>query len=212
MTPMTDLPALREAVAKMTPGPWKADGIDISPIMSTGDFTPCELKRCEDAAGIVALRDAAPALLDEVETLRQRVNEDNEVCLCGCPPDAHECYEEDGESCENETHTCLRVCRSVAAEFEASQKALSAERIEVAHLREAFVTMERAANQHESSASKVNAFWSDPRPPLSYQQRSVMKTNLEAARFCYLEGWHDASMLNDMDFDQAWAAWQARKT
>jgi len=146
MTPMTDLPALREAVAKMTPGPWKADGIDISPIMSTGDFTPCELKRCEDAAGIVALRDAAPALLDEVETLRQRVNEDNEVCLCGCPPDAHECYEEDGESCENETHTCLRVCRSVAAEFEASQKALSAERIENAHLREAFVTMEKAYN------------------------------------------------------------------
>ena len=358
---MTDLslPALREAVAKMTPG---CPGL----VWET------------DVAGIVALRNAVPALLDELETLRQRVNEDNEVCLCGCPPEAHECYEEDGESCENETHTCLRVCRSVAAEFEASQKALSAERIEVAHLREAFVTMERAANQHEterdraladlddaataineamdilglagidqpitvvdaarsrmadlaavrvenedyraalatteqardrwhqkytveaqarqdevkilgaelialreevtemakgashdcdiiadgadteeqlradlmgqrdayalladdlaaerieiahlreafvtmeqaanqheSSASKVNAFWSDPRPPLSYQQRSVMKTNLEAARFCYLEGWHDASMLNDVDFDQAWAAWQAQKT
>jgi len=68
---MTTLPALREALAKMTEGPWKADGIYISPIMETGDFTPCELKTYEDAAGIVALRNAAPALLDELEQLRE---------------------------------------------------------------------------------------------------------------------------------------------
>jgi len=141
---MTDLPALREAVAKMTDLVWLSES-------GTG--------WCDDAenAAIMAVLAAAPALLDELETLRQRVNEDNEVCLCGCPPDAHECYEEGGESCENETHTCLRVCRSVAAEFEASQKALSAERIEVAHLREAFVTMERAANQHETDLAAARA-------------------------------------------------------
>ena len=65
-----DLTALREAVAQMTEGPWKSVGIHISPIMETGDWTPCELKTYEDAAGIVALRDAAPALLDEVERLQ----------------------------------------------------------------------------------------------------------------------------------------------
>ena len=151
---MTSLPALREAVAKMTPGPWEcvATGFHGDELHIGPPDKPAVVRNIPraDAAGIVALRNAAPALLDELETLRQRVNEDNEVCLCGCPPDAHECYEEGGESCENETHTCLRVCRSVAAEFEASQKALSAERIENAHLREAFVTMERAANQHET--------------------------------------------------------------
>ena len=66
----TNLPALREAVAKMTEGPWKAVGIHICPVMETGDWTPCELKRYEDAAGIVALRNALPALLDELEQLR----------------------------------------------------------------------------------------------------------------------------------------------
>ena len=111
------------------------------------------VKNCDASAALNAL----PALLDELETLRQRVNEDNEVCLCGCPPDAHECYEEDGESCENETHTCLRVCRSVAAEFEASQKALEAERIENAHLREAFVTMEKAYNEGQAELAALKA-------------------------------------------------------
>ena len=158
---MTDLPALREAVAKMTPGPWEcvATGFHGDELHIGPPDKPAVVRNIPraDAAGIVALRNAAPALLDELETLRQRVNEDNEVCLCGCPPDAHECYEEGGESCENETHTCLRVCRSVAAEFEASQKALSAERIEVAHLREAFVTMERAANQHETDLAAARA-------------------------------------------------------
>jgi len=72
MTDTPSLPALREAVAKMTPGPWKAVGIHIGPVMETGDWTPSELKRYEDAAGIVALRNAAPALLDEVERLRAR--------------------------------------------------------------------------------------------------------------------------------------------
>ena len=171
---MTDFPALREAVTTM--GTCRCYGVE-----------GCDA--CAD--NMYAILNALPALLDELETLRQRVNEDNEVCLCGCPPDAHECYEEDGESCENETHTCLRVCRSVAAEFEASQKALSAERIEVAHLREAFVTMERAANQHETDLAAARAV-------------------LETARDLPEDG-PAPQWLIQVD-RAAWLAWQARQT
>ena len=73
-----NLPALREAVAKMTPGPWKADGIYIEPVMESGDYAPPQLKHTRDAYGIVALRNAAPALLDELERLRA------EPCTCAC--------------------------------------------------------------------------------------------------------------------------------
>jgi len=187
---MTSLPALREAVAKMTPGPWEYDTETHGVYNAEVGYGIVDAEP-KDAAGIVALRNAAPALLDELETLRQRVNEDNEVCLCGCPPDAHECYEEGGESCENETHTCLRVCRSVAAEFEASQKALSAERIENAHLREAFVTMERAANQHETDLAAARAV-------------------LETARDLPEDG-PAPQWLIQVD-RAAWLAWQARQT
>ena len=78
------LPALREAVAKMTEGPWKAVGIHISPIMETGDWSPSELKTYEDAAGIVALRTAAPALLDELEAARAVLD----TAMISGPPDA----------------------------------------------------------------------------------------------------------------------------
>lgn len=61
----------------------------------------------------------ALALVAEVERLRERVREDNAVCLCGCPDDAHELDRDDGESCEDESHTCVRVPRAVAEEFAA---------------------------------------------------------------------------------------------
>jgi hypothetical protein len=78
---MTDLPALREAVASILgDGRWEADGGRVYlqtdqagyPVLDTGK---------EDAAAIVALRNAAPALLDEVERLRQGIRawEDKEA-------------------------------------------------------------------------------------------------------------------------------------
>ena len=92
---MTSLPALREAVAKMTEGPWEVGGpfpgttvvrcidrgigdaeppcfeklADLNRILSG----PPDVRAEADAAGIVALRNAAPALLDEVEALQAEV-------------------------------------------------------------------------------------------------------------------------------------------
>ena len=48
----------------------------------------------------------------EVVDLMKIVNDDNAVCICGCPQEDHEQYEE-GESCEDETHECLRVSLGV---------------------------------------------------------------------------------------------------
>jgi len=77
---MTDLPALREAVAKMTEGSWfwKPGSLrDIVTKSDTQDLRVCEAAPGntngeDDTKGIVALRNAAPALLDEVEALRER--------------------------------------------------------------------------------------------------------------------------------------------
>ena len=87
---MTDLslPALREAVAKMTPGPWLDNGteatdedcqeviLEAPPRYDGEDFdVPVDGdmdRRRADIAGIVALRNAAPALLDELEALKAR--------------------------------------------------------------------------------------------------------------------------------------------
>jgi hypothetical protein len=73
---MTDpnLPALREAVAKMTEGPWRniGDGFvghgDFAKLVCSG--TDLQDMTIADINGIVALRNAAPALLDELEQLR----------------------------------------------------------------------------------------------------------------------------------------------
>jgi len=49
----------------------------------------------------------------EVRSLRQQLAEDRAVCLCGCTPEQHENYGEDGEGCEREDHNCLRVAVAV---------------------------------------------------------------------------------------------------
>ncbi len=82
----TDIPALRALLAKATPGPWSAnrphhtaDGEMEWEILGT----PRDLCVCikanyldpEDAELIPALRNAAPALLDELERLRVQNNQ-----------------------------------------------------------------------------------------------------------------------------------------
>jgi len=74
---MTDLPALREAVAKMTPGPWEYDTETHGVYNAEVGYGIVDAEP-KDAAGIVALRNAAPALLDEVE----RVRAEHEYQLC----------------------------------------------------------------------------------------------------------------------------------
>jgi len=55
----------------------------------------------------------AVELVKRITELEARVSEDNLVCLCGCPPEAHESLGEDGEQCDHEEHTCLRVAPAV---------------------------------------------------------------------------------------------------
>lgn len=66
---------------------------------------------CNTARLLATIRDRER----EIERLTARVREDNAVCICGCPPEEHESYGEDGESCENDKHECLRACPSIAA-------------------------------------------------------------------------------------------------
>jgi len=46
-----------------------------------------------------------------IAALEAEIGVDRAVCLCGCAE--HENYGEDGESCENERHVCIRVSRGV---------------------------------------------------------------------------------------------------
>lgn len=53
------------------------------------------------------------------------------------------------------TSKAERECEKHKARAERAESALAAERIENARLREAFATMERAANQHESALAEM---------------------------------------------------------
>jgi hypothetical protein len=144
-----NLPALREAVAKMTEWPWLDNGteatdedcqetiIETSPRYTGVDFEIPVAgdmdRRKADIAGIVALRNAAPALLDELEACRD--NDVRGMCIIEAairsPSIAHYMSHWEGR--------CLK------AEAE-----VDAKRIETTRLREAFVTMEKAANEREN--------------------------------------------------------------
>jgi hypothetical protein len=72
-----DLDALRAAEAKMTPGPWRTENVGYTTMFAAKSFVEPAVAAfwqhdSLDAAGIVALRNAAPALLDEVQAARER--------------------------------------------------------------------------------------------------------------------------------------------
>lgn len=50
---------------------------------------------------------------DRIAELESLLRECNAVCLCGCPESEHESYGEDGESCADEGHECIRVAPAV---------------------------------------------------------------------------------------------------
>ena len=88
---MTDLPLLREAVTKMTPGPWRNIGdtfvgLDNACMGFVCGGTDLQDMTIADINGLVALRNAAPALLDELEALKARA----------CDEETHESIFEDG--------------------------------------------------------------------------------------------------------------------
>ncbi len=60
----------------------------------------------------------APACVAcEIERLKAELAEDRRFCLCGCAIEDHENYGEDGESCGDGDHVCLRACAAVASEY-----------------------------------------------------------------------------------------------
>src|ERR1017187_5478536 len=48
-----------------------------------------------------------------IAALRAALAETTGVFLCGCPPEDHESYGEDGESCGHDDHECIRTCRAI---------------------------------------------------------------------------------------------------
>lgn len=67
---------------------------------------------CIDCNGKGTIEPAPPAGA-EVARLTALLRECNAVCLCGCPESEHESYGEDGESCADEGHECIRVAPAV---------------------------------------------------------------------------------------------------
>jgi hypothetical protein len=63
------------------------------------------------------------------EAAEKELAESNAVCVCGCPESAHESYGEDGDSCEDDTHECMRTSKAVyAIVHQLRERALQAEK------------------------------------------------------------------------------------
>ena len=62
---------------------------------------------------------------DRIAELESLLRECNAVCLCGCPDSEHESYGEDGESCADEEHECIRVAPAVLEIVQRYRVALS---------------------------------------------------------------------------------------
>ena len=77
--------------------------------------------RDELSAQTARAEEAEASLAEREEALR----ECNAVCLCGCPESEHESYGEDGESCADESHECLRVAPAVLGIVQRYRVALS---------------------------------------------------------------------------------------
>lgn len=63
---------------------------------------------------------------DRIGELESLLRECNAVCLCGCPDSEHESYDEDGESCGQDDHECIRVAPAVLEIVNRYRVALSA--------------------------------------------------------------------------------------
>ena len=84
-------------------------------LMNT-DITVGQLRQWRAALALAPAAEAPvgrsrSALLRRVAELEEMVRVDNAVCLCGCGE--HENLGEDGESCGDDAHFCLRVAPSV---------------------------------------------------------------------------------------------------
>lgn len=73
-TPTTDTQRLRELLAAATPGPWEQK--NGGHVYNGPQHLPvCKVSMASDGAFIAALRNAAPALLEELDSLRKKATE-----------------------------------------------------------------------------------------------------------------------------------------
>jgi len=184
-TAVTSLPAMREAVANI------AVGIPYVGLGETLADALLRVSRSEQARQNIVL--ALPALLDEVEALRHIDKLYDDVC-CALPVSAAEAEDEAED-----------VVKRLLAD-------LAAERIENTRLREAFVVMERAANERETERDTILAHAN-----ALERESAAIRGELAAAK-AVLDGAQEYAMrstrpdnLTDLRVDHAaWLAWRAR--
>jgi len=188
---MTDLPALREAVARL------------QSVQFTPEIDPGARGWIEDGKLVAA---ALPALLDELEALRASTRE----------------LGADLNDAEYLGGSAQQVALKLA-------KQLDAERIEVARLREAFVTMERAANQHETERDRALADLDDAATaineamdilglagidqPITVVDAARSRMDDLAAAKAVLDGAVVVPMTTKVELiveNETWLAWQGR--
>jgi len=136
----------------------------------------CNNQPCIDAeteAFIVAARgpDAMAALqarlaeqAQELARLTEELALDRAVCLCGCAHDVHETYGDEGESCGNDTHECIRVAPAVLSAVTLLRQQLAAQAQEIARLTK---ELARAQQLHDATCFT--------RPKLEAAEREVSR-------------------------------------
>jgi len=138
--PGLDLDAVERAERAMTPGPWHGSGCSFGHgiVQRTGngsahgfqDDAPCSFDvGAANAAGIVALRNAAPALIAEVRALREKLAEAKRLGreACGKATHTEQCGKTQADyhhskgyrGCPGEDEDCTCGLAAIAAALEA---------------------------------------------------------------------------------------------
>jgi hypothetical protein len=113
-----------------------------------------------------AATEIATIVQQENASLRERLAEDNEVCVCGCPTDEHESYGEDGEGCGNDDHECVRTCIAVRGIVRSLREQLAKAQViherngwlntEVSRLAERLASCEKIAESRKNNWHKAS--------------------------------------------------------
>lgn len=104
----------------------------------------------------------APPAGAEVARLTALLRECNAVCLCGCPESEHESYGEDGESCADEGHECIRVAKAVLAYVERLRSAAPPPSDAVREAAEAIARRLFGSREHVALWDAINEFREAP--------------------------------------------------
>lgn len=108
-----------------------------------------------DCETCLRMGDEHRALVDKADELKAQLVESNEVCVCGCPPDQHENYGEDGEGCEDDSHECVRTCIAVRDMMQAERKQNAALKAQEKQLRAQAVEIERLNKKYQEHTADL---------------------------------------------------------